>query len=232
MKVHWLQHVPFEGLGSMESWLNKHCASLTTTRLFANDVLPPIESCDMVIVMGGPMGVHDIERYPWLTEEKRFIQAAIDSGKLMLGICLGAQLIAQVLGSEVSRNSEAEIGWFSVDKSQGAVLSSLVSRLPEQMTVLHWHGDTFELPKESLPLYHSSACENQGFVYDERVVGLQFHLEMTPQGLKGLVASCRDELVEAPFVQSEPELLAPANPWESANSQMITLLEWFKERLR
>jgi GMP synthase (glutamine-hydrolysing) len=213
----------------MQAWLLEHCTSLTTTRFFANDVLPPVETCDMVIVMGGPMGVYDDQQYPRLAEERRFIQTALDSGKRMLGICLGAQLIAHALGSEVSRNPEPEIGWFPVDKAQGAARSSLSKCLPEKMTVLHWHGDTFALPEGGVPLYHSAACINQGFVFDERVVGLQFHLEMTRQGLKGLVDNSRDELVAAPFVQKEQELLAPANPWESANQQMIGLLEWFEE---
>lgn len=227
MKVHWLQHVPFEGLGAMEPWLHEHSASLTTTRLFTTDILPEVDSFDMLIVMGGPMGITDEQKYAWLIKEKDFILTAIERGRRVFGICLGAQLIASALGSAVTRNSQPEIGWFPIDKVPGAARSTLANHLPERMTVLHWHGDTFALPAGSIPLYRSAACENQGFVFDERIVGLQFHLETTQQGLRDLVDNCRDELVASPFVQNERELLADANPWRSTNRQMLRLLEWF-----
>ena len=224
MNIHYLQHVPFEGLGSIEAWLKTGNHRLTDTRLYQNDPLPEMADFDWLIVMGGPMGVDDEDQYPWLKQEKQFIQQAIGSGKIVLGICLGAQLIAAALGAKVYKNKNPEIGWFNIDRhseAEGTILSAV---LPLQMEVFHWHGDTFDIPVGAQSLAFSVACQNQGFIFDNRVVGLQFHLETTPEIARELVNNCRNELDESRYVQSEGEILADPEKFFRINQIMADIL--------
>lgn len=230
MKIHWLQHVAFEGLGSIEKWAQEKGHALSCTRLFAGELLPALEAFDLLIVMGGPMGVHDQDKYPWLREEKTFLRRVIAAGKPVLGVCLGAQLLADVLGAQVMANTEKEIGWFPVERASGVparVFPEQLERvLPVRQTVFHWHGDTFTLPEKAIHLYSSAACVNQAFVYEERVIGLQFHLETTPASVTALVENCRAELGPAPWIQKEEEILAAAGDvFAEINSWMGALLE-------
>jgi GMP synthase (glutamine-hydrolysing) len=201
MKLHWLQHVPFEGLGYIHEWARLHDAEVTCTRLFANESLPDPGDADLIVIMGGPMGVHDREAFPWLVAEKAYIRNAIDSGRRVVGICLGAQLIADVLGARVYAGPQKEIGWFPVRRTGEAH-----GLLPEELTVFHWHGDTFTLPGGAVLIASSEACENQGFLWNGRVAALQFHMETTAVSMEALIKNCGHELVEAPFIQSAGEM--------------------------
>lgn len=225
MKIHWLQHVDFEGLGSMEKWAWEKGHTLNCTRLFAGEILPPLDLFDLLIVMGGPMGVHDQDQYPWLQSEKDFLRRVIAVGKPVLGVCLGAQLLADVLGAQVTANKEKEIGWFPLERV-GNVPEGLEGVLPKCPTVFHWHGDTFTLPDKAVRLYSSAACVNQAFVYEGRVIGLQFHLETTPVSAASLVENCRVELVPAPWIQTEEEILAGGVRCREINGWMGALLEY------
>ena len=159
--------------------------------------------------MGGPMNIYEEDRFPWLTREKIFIKDAIDSGKIVLGVCLGAQLIASVLGAKIHKNQYPEIGWFNVWLTDAARKSRVFRRLPERFTVFHWHGDTFDLPPGATWIAESDACRNQAFEYGGgRVIGLQFHLDTTLESIQRLVEHCGNELVPGEYVQSERELLA------------------------
>ncbi len=231
MNIHWLQHVAFEGLGSIKKWALSHGHALSCTQLFAGDILPPLNAFDLLIVMGGPMGVHEVGKYQWLREEKDFLQQVIAAGNPILGICLGAQLLADVLGAPVTANKEKEIGWFPVTRtcaspSKAGVPEHLRTILPDSQTVFHWHGDTFALPNKAVPLYSSSACINQAFVYNERVIGLQFHLETTPESICALIENCREELIPAPWIQQEAEILAKKDIFPEINSWMEALLDY------
>ena len=230
MKIHWLQHVDFEGLGSMEKWAREKGHALSCTRLFAGETLPPLDHFDLLIVMGGPMGVHDQDQYPWLQSEKDFLRQVIAAGKPVLGVCLGAQLLADVLGAQVTANKEKEIGWFPLERV-GNVPEGLEGVLPECPTVFHWHGDTFTLPDKAVRLYSSAACVNQAFVYEGRVIGLQFHLETTPVSAASLVENCRVELVPAPWIQTEEEILAGGACCREINGWMGDLLEYLARQV-
>ena len=205
-RAHWFQHVPFEGLGSIECWLMANGYEVTYTRLFEPHALPVLDAVDFLIVMGGPMSVNDEADYPWLVAEKAFIRNCIDAGKPVLGICLGAQLIASVLGARVFPNSLKEIGWFPIE----AVPSDAESRFkfPSSTTVFHWHGETFDLPQGAIRLAKSAGCDNQAFQYGEKVIGLQFHLETTPEAAEAIVTNCRHELIPAEYVQTEADILS------------------------
>ncbi len=225
MHLHYLQHVPFEGPGSIATWAQARNHRISATRLYAGDRLPPIETLDWLVIMGGPMSVHDEAAHPWLVDEKRYLARAIEAGKTVLGICLGAQLIAAVSGARVYRNAEKEIGWFPVEKTAAARASALGSGLPEVVEAFHWHGETFDLPAGGVHLARSAACEHQAFVCAERVVGLQFHLETTRAAAEELIRHCAGDLVDGPFVQSPAAMLADDRRFLKINSFMVRLLD-------
>lgn len=196
MNIHCFQHVPFEGLGQIETWAKSNGAQISYTRFFANDPLPELTTVDWLIVMGGPMGIYDEAQYPWLATEKAFIRTAIDHNKTVLGICLGAQLIADVLGANVYPNAQKEIGWYPIARAPNTP-----NWLPEKLTVFHWHGDTFDIPAGAIRLASSAACQNQGFLHGNRIIALQFHIETTAESLEDLIENGQNELTDAPTIQ-------------------------------
>ncbi|MFZ6027434.1 MAG: type 1 glutamine amidotransferase [Chloroflexota bacterium] len=224
MRIHVLQHVPFEGLGSMAHWIAAKGCYLTISRLFQGDPFPDLRQFDWLIVLGGPMGVYDEAQHPWLVMEKRLIEGAIRAEKIVLGICLGAQLIASVLGKRVVRNAEREIGWHPLRLTLAANRTSLFGFMPDELVAFHWHGDTFEIPDTAVSLASSQACANQAFLYGRRVVGLQFHLETTMASAQALVEHCADELVPGRYIQKPDEILASPRRFEIANDYMRGLL--------
>jgi len=224
MKVHILQHVPFEDIGSMAGWLSGRQASLTRTRFFADPTLPPVDGLDLVIAMGGPMSVNDEDRYPWLAAEKRFLRAAIDQGVAVIGICLGAQLIASAREARIYPNPHKEIGWLPI---QGREADPGCFPFPAATEVFHWHGETFDLPAEAALLASSAACRNQAFQIGRNVIGLQFHLETTAESLDAIIVNSRGELVSGPYIQSEAAMRA-AGPdhFPRVNRLMAEVLDY------
>lgn len=224
MKVHVLQHVAFEGLGSIELWLAERGAEVEFTRFYDSPRLPEIADLDLVIALGGPMSVNDEADLPWLTEEKRFIAEAIRAGKAVLGICLGAQLIASALGARVYPGPHKEIGWFDIERASS---NPGLFQFPEAATVFHWHGETFDLPPGASRLARSAGCENQAFQIGSNVIGLQFHLETTLESAESIISHCRHELVEGIFIQSEEELRdVPAASYSGINLLMAEMLDF------
>ncbi|MBV5280964.1 MAG: type 1 glutamine amidotransferase [Paludibacter sp.] len=229
LKIHTLQHVQFEGLGCIEQWIAKKGHSVNYTRLYDKPQFPTLNEFDWLIVMGGPMGVYDEAIYPWLREEKEFIRQAIESGKTVVGICLGSQLIAEVLGAKVYPNKQKEIGWFDIHKTEFAKRDPLLEQLEEEFIVFHWHGDTFDLPAESERLFSSAVCLNQAFLYKKKVLGLQFHFEVTPHTLKEMIENGRNELVEDKTIQSATKILEQTNYFESNNQKMFRILDYLEK---
>ena len=225
MRAHYFQHVPFEGLGSIEPWLKKAGYEITGTRFFESDELPDLKTIDMLIVMGGPMSVNDEDKFPWLVAEKKFIWDAIAKNKQVLGICLGAQLIAGALGAKVYPNKVKEIGWFPV---YGISSKEHSFRFPSKLEVFHWHGETFDLPMGAVHLAKSDVCENQAFQFGKSVIGLQFHLETTPETARNLVSNCRDELVvNAPYIQKDEKIISVGSEtFKSINHLMDEVLSF------
>jgi len=225
LRIHYLQHVPFEGPGSIEPWAMVRGHSLTSTRFFAGQSLPPVEQFDWLVILGGPMNVYEDSRYPWLAREKRCIAEALHCGKTVIGICLGAQLMACVLGARVMGNHCREIGWHPVEKTAQAPESPLARFLPDRFAAFHWHGDTFEIPRGAVHLARSRACENQAFAFGDRAVALQFHLESTRESVEQLVQNCREDLTEGPFIQGPADLLADLNLFRMINEWMDDFLD-------
>lgn len=207
MRIQCLQHVPFEGPAAIDDWARDRGIPVNYTRFYESHTLPDLATFDLLVVMGGPMSVNDESMYKWLQEEKYLISKSIGADKAVLGICLGAQLIASALGARVYKNEEREIGWFSVEKTGEGMLTPFLNGFPKELTVLQWHGETFDLPANSVPLFWSDACEQQAFLYSDRVLALQFHMEATPESLKELVEHARADLAPGTYVQKEAEIL-------------------------
>lgn len=225
MKIHYLQHVPFETPASIETWALEHKHDLSATRFYADESLPLVEDIDWLVVMGGPMNIYEESQYTWLTQEKRFIEQAITANKTVIGICLGSQLIADVLGSQVYRGEYKEIGWFPIQLTKEAQNSTLFGRLPQRFTVFHWHGDTFDLPPGATRLAYSEVCKNQAFIYNQRVLGLQFHLESTQESVSQIITNCGNEIVEDKYIQQPAEMLSKTDNFTKINLIMNSILD-------
>ena len=171
------------------------------------------------------MGVNDEHLHPWLRAEKRFIESMIARERTVLGICLGAQLIAASLGARVFPSGFKEIGWFHVRRTGPGTRASLASLLPERVEVFHWHGDTFDLPRGAERIAQGEVCANQAFAIGTRVLGLQFHLEATPDTVRALAANCRSEIVPGPTIQTEADMLAVPERFPAVNRVMASILD-------
>ncbi|MFK4446845.1 GMP synthase-like glutamine amidotransferase [Caballeronia udeis] len=227
MKVHVLQHASFEGLGNMEAWLRERDARISFSRLYESPVLPGIAepgNIDLLIVLGGPMSVNDEAVLPWLAPEKCFIAAAIERGVAVLGVCLGAQLIAAAKGAKVYPANEKEIGWHPVS---GTSRQASAFRFPDEVDVFHWHGETFDLPADAINLARSASCTNQAFQLGSRVIGLQFHLEVMRESVAGILDHCAGDLTIGRYVQSESHIrAAPEHRYTTVKTLMHSILDY------
>lgn len=182
MKVLVLRHVPHEHLGTLANSLRAKNIVYDYLNLYECKI-PNISVDDLsgLVILGGPMNVYETDRYPFLEREDRLIREAIDKNIPVLGICLGAQLIAKSLGAPVTKNREKEIGWYPLRITEEAKRDKLFQYFNTEETVFQWHGDTFQIPKGAIRLAESPLCANQAFRYNSNVYGLQFHIEVTPQ---------------------------------------------------
>jgi GMP synthase-like glutamine amidotransferase len=215
-RIACLQHVPFEGPRLFEEWAGQHGDLLTCYPLYEGALPESPEAFDKLLIMGGPMSVHDEGELPWMGPEKQLLRRSLEAGKPVIGICLGAQLIAEALGAEVTRAPEPEIGWFPVDFADGPAL-----------TVLHWHGETFTTPTGTTRLARSPACTNQGFAIARKVLALQFHLEMDREGVEAIVTQCGHELVAGagrPYVQDAAAIHAGCVHIDACREKLFALL--------
>ncbi|MBF0471930.1 MAG: gamma-glutamyl-gamma-aminobutyrate hydrolase family protein [Gammaproteobacteria bacterium] len=229
MRAHYLQHVPFEGLGSMEPWLAARGFTISHTLLAPSPTFPALSEIDLLLVMGGPMSVNDEEEEPWLRDEKRYIEQAIAAGVPLLGVCLGAQLIAAALGARVYPH-QREIGFWPIYAAADPPPHGY--RFPSELTVFQWHGETFDLPSGATLLASSPACGHQAFQLGERVIALQFHLETTPASAEDLVNHCGDELQPGPWVATQEAILNPeAGSFEQISNEMARLLTYLTRDL-
>lgn len=224
MRFHYIQHVPFEDAANIGLWAREKGFTVTCTRLYEGEPLPNVSDIDWLAIMGGPMNVYEYDRYPWLKLEKAWLKQVIDADKRVLGICLGAQLIADVLGAPVTRNEHTEIGWFPVTLTEAGRKESLLSGLPSTFEAFHWHGDTFAIPPGSRLLASSEACVNQAFQYRDRVLALQCHLDYSQASIEAMIANCSGELVQAPYIQANPARLTDIERTRSLESLLYTVL--------
>ncbi len=219
MNILAIQHVGFETPGQIlkvakdNKWPVEIC--------MAGDLGQVKSGFDLLILMGGPMNIDEEERYPWLVPEKRFIKKTIQDNKPILGICLGAQLLAACLGAEVYPSGKKEIGWFQVRREPSLALPEF---FPEILTPFHWHGDTFDLPKGALKLYTSSQTANQGFIFNQKVIGLQFHIEITLKGIDNLIHYGREEFKDKGNIMGEKDMLSGVQLYARDNYRLLDSL--------
>jgi GMP synthase-like glutamine amidotransferase len=231
MRLHWLQHADFEDLGCIAPALVAGGHEVRGTRLYAGELPPGPEAYDGLIVMGGPMNIYEYDAHPWLREEKVAIRAALDAGRRVLGICLGAQLVADVLGAPTTRNGHSEIGWFDLRLGEEGKRSPMFAGFPQAFTAFHWHGDTFAIPAGGRSLMASEACANQAYALrtdsGAQVAGIQFHLEVTAANAR--VWFQHEQPAPARYVQSPARILGELDHFAQNNRLMLTLLDnWLR----
>ncbi|GBF34558.1 glutamine amidotransferase class-I [Desulfocucumis palustris] len=224
MRIHYLQHVPFEDMANIGLWIKGRGHELSGTKFFAGERPGPETAFDLLVIMGGPMNIYEEDKFPWLTAEKKFIEKAVAAEKCVLGICLGAQLMADVLGGRVYKNKHREIGWHPVTLTPEAKNTAVFGTLPERFTAFHWHGDTFDTPPGAVCTAKSEACGNQAFEYNKRVIGLQFHLESSPSSVEALLNNCSDELAKDSYIQTPEEIISGIKHIEKQNEIMFSIL--------
>jgi GMP synthase-like glutamine amidotransferase len=222
MRIHCLQHVPFESPGWIQTWSGAHDHELVMVRLFADEPLPSPSEVEALVVMGGPMGVHDDAQHPWMKGEKHLVAAALEAEKRVLGVCLGAQMIAHVSGARVYRNRFQEIGWFPVEAMPEGVARFA---LPHSFSAYHWHGDTFQLPDGAIHLARTDGCEQQMFLLGDRVIGIQFHLEVTPEDIAAMCAHAGNDLPDGPYVQAADRMQDSSQGCASSHRLLDVLLD-------
>jgi GMP synthase-like glutamine amidotransferase len=223
MKAYIFQHVPFESPAAIKEWLVKNHFEINTVAFYSEYQLPSVEEVDWLVVMGGPMSVNDETELPWLKEEKTFIKKCIEAGKIVVGVCLGSQLIVSALGSRVYQGKQKEIGWFPVKFINTTIIKDT------NPMIFHWHGETFDLPAGAKLIASTDVCAHQIFTIGSNVLAMQCHLEMTGQAVTGMLKNCASELVEAPFIQSATEIEAGTKQYASAaNGLLFKLLDSLK----
>lgn len=219
-------HVPFEGPGIIEDWVRKKGGRLHFTKFYKGDALPDPLAVEMLIIMGGPMDVYDFHLHPWMEDEIAWVKDFIKSGRPVLGICLGAQIIATALGQEVYPGPHKEIGWHNLQFLPSLGAYKICKDLPPTRKVFHWHGDTFHIPEGATRIAGSQAFPNQGFIYGRHVVAFQFHLEVTAESVREMVENCRDELIEGAYIQSESEILAEMCNFDTNQQILFQFLDY------
>ena len=222
MNIHILQHAEWETIGKLDVWFTNKKLSYSTSKMYKGESLP-INKVDFLIVMGGPMSIFDDENYPWLKQERKFIKQTINSGAKVIGICLGSQFIANALGAKVYMGKEKEIGFFDIQNKNS---HPITKGLPNSLEVFHWHGDTFETPKNAINLFSSELTENQGFIYDNRVIALQFHLEVGREEIEDFVENGIDELTPSTYVHHKNKILKQNYNFDKSNSYLFNILDY------
>ncbi len=228
MRIHYFQHVPYEGLGNIEGWIKSKKYSLSATRFYTNDPLPKLEEIDLLIIMGGPMGAYDDKKFSWLTAEKQFIYESIIAGKKVLGICLGAQLIAKVLGATVYPHIHKEIGWFPLKLTDEGKESKVFKEFPDEFLAFHWHADTFSFPRGAARIAETVACRNQAFSYGDKVLGLQFHLDAKRENIEQWIENDATELVKEQYIQTPEQMLPLEDEFEKIQKYMYKILDYLE----
>jgi len=224
MRIHALQHVSFEEPARISEWAEARGHSIAVTHLYRGEELPDPAYFELLVMMGGPMSVNDEAAHPWLVREKRFVAELAAANKPMLGVCLGAQLIAASLGAAVYAAAEKEIGWFPVRWLRLPDAVAADSALLERAVPLSWHGETFDLPAGAVRLAESDVCPNQAFGLEDRILGLQFHLEATARSVRALAEHAADDITGGAYQQSASEIAASAGPRSEATRPLLYAL--------
>ena len=226
MNILFLQHDPLDGPGALLEWAESRGHAVSFCLVCEGHPLPPIESFDLLVSLGGPMGAYEEEKYPWLATEKEYLRRAVAAGKKILGLCLGCQLLADALGGKAFRHTCKEFGWQPIEPlAEGTAWFG--SEAP--FKAFQWHGDTYSLPSGAVQLARNEAAEQQAFLLKgpagNQVLGLQFHLEWTEQMAREALAEPGVAPLKSPFVQTPEEILSDLSLFESAKERFFTLMD-------
>ncbi|KXS41310.1 MAG: GMP synthase [Methanolobus sp. T82-4] len=232
MRIHCLQHLEFETLGNINQWILSRGHTLSKSMPYAGDSFPDTDDFDLLVIMGGLMSVYQEDGFSWLKAEKEFVKRCLDTGKAVFGICFGAQMLAEILGSKVTKNRYKEIGWHKVRLTAEKEISDLLSGFPDEFTAFQWHGDTFDLPGKAIRLFESDACREQGFIYGGNVLAVQFHPEVDGKCIHGLVKNCSTDLVDGRYIQNEGYIISRKDFIEGSASLMFSILDWFESGIQ
>lgn len=190
-----LQHAGCEAPGLIAGAIERKGVEIKTVRGFAGEAVPvETGAAAGLVIMGGPMGVYETDRFPFLRQELRLIESALREEKPVLGVCLGSQLLASAVGAEVKKGKQKEIGWHEVRLTDEAASDPLMRGLKREFTAWHWHGDVYGLPAGCVRLASSELTPNQAIRYGSNAYGFLFHMEITPEILSGMVETFADEL--------------------------------------
>jgi GMP synthase (glutamine-hydrolysing) len=227
MRLHLLHHSQIDFSGTnISRWAENKGYPIANTYLCNNEALPAIDAFDWLIVMGGSQHAWEEDVYLWLPAEKKFIAQALEGNKIILGICFGAQLLAETLGAEVFVNPYNEIGWYEVTLTPQGQRSYLFQNVPEQFTIFHWHADHFTLPPGCTHLAYSEATENQAYISQKRrVAGIQFHPEYPLESVKYFIRELGDELQKGPYVAGKEKMLSQTDQIPETYALMASILD-------
>lgn len=226
MKILIIEHAPHENPGIILDWIEENKFSLKTVKTFAGEKLPEQHNYDFLIIMGGPQSPRETDIYPYISDEINFTKHAIESGKHILGICLGAQIISESLGNKTQKSEYREYGFYNLEFTQEALSSKAFKDFPKIINCMHWHNDMPGLNNEVKLLGSSDGCSTQGFIYKENVIGLQFHMEVRRKDVEGLIMFDKETLSEKDKYIMKPELIRN-NDYELMNYYMKKFLDNF-----
>ncbi len=232
LNVHIFQHVKSDLPQSITEWLEMRGHSYEVTKFPLDPKLPEMDDFDWLIVLGGPMSVHDEDSIPWLKTEKEFIKQAIASEKPILGFCLGGQLVAEALGANVYKSKLPEIGWHPVYTKRGFGNNKIFKYFPDTFTAFHWHSESFSLPEGAKVVASSPACENQIIVYNSNIVAMQCHLELDTEIIEKYLSKSADSLIKEDYIQSADEIRSNMNYAHISNDLLREVLSKMEKEAR
>ena len=230
MRILCLQHDPLDGPGALLEWAAERGHAVAFCRISEGESLPPIESVDLLVSLGGPMGAYEEQKHLWLAGEKEYLRKAVAAGKKILGLCLGCQLLADALGGTAFRHTCKEFGWQPIE-STPAGWEWFQPDGNGLFQAFQWHGDTYTLPPGAVQLARNAAAEQQAFLLEDqgsggaRVLGLQFHLEWTEQMAREALSEPGVAPPPSPFVQTPEEILSDLSLFASARLRFFALLD-------
>jgi len=231
MRILCIQHDPLDGPGSLLEWAGIHGHPVTVCMISEGEKLPSLESFDLLVSLGGPMGAYEENAHPWLVVEKRYLREAVGRGKHILGLCLGCQLLADALGGKAFRHSCKEFGWQPIEPVGPGRVWFGVAESDSAFPAFQWHGDTYNLPPGAVQLARNEAADQQAFLLNgpagNQVLGLQFHLEWTERMAIEALAEPGVAPTPSPYVQTPEEILSDLSRFESAKKRFFLLLDRF-----
>jgi GMP synthase (glutamine-hydrolysing) len=223
MRIHTIIHASFEKAGVIESWAINQGHDFSSTHTYKSEKLPDASTIDFLVIMGGPQSPTELDEYPYLRDEINLTKEVINQNKAVLGVCLGAQIIAESLGAKTERSPNKEIGVYPILLTKDGESDPIFKMFPKSFDVMHWHNDMPGIPQGGVLLAHSEGCPRQAIRYGDRVYGLQCHMEMTRELIKGMVEHCKGDLKPGKYVQDATQLVE--NDMSEINNKMILILD-------